>query len=174
MVEIRKIAENDIKVLQEIGKQTFFETFTSENSEENMIEYLENEFSTEKLRSELRNKSSLFYFAESDGKVVGYLKINLGDAQTEINDINSLEIERIYVLKEFFRKGVGQKLLDMAIKKTKELKKDYVWLGVWEHNTRAIRFYEKNGFFAFDKHIFRLGEDEQTDIMMRFNPVHKL
>ena len=138
-MEIRRITENDIRKLQEIGKQTFFETFSAENSENNMINYLETEFSTEKLSCELRNQSSLFYFAESDKNVIGYLKINFGEAQSEMKNINALEIERIYVLKEFLRKGVGQKLLDMAIKKAKELKKDYVWLGVWEHNSPEFR-----------------------------------
>jgi ribosomal protein S18 acetylase RimI-like enzyme len=42
-----------------------------------------------------------------------------------------------------------------------------VWLGVWEKNLRAISFYEKNGFIAFDQHIFQLGDDRQTDIMMK-------
>jgi ribosomal protein S18 acetylase RimI-like enzyme len=49
----------------------------------------------------------------------------------------------------------------------KALHSAYVWLGVWEKNARAIRFYEKNGFVAFDKHLFKLGDEEQTDIMMK-------
>ncbi len=168
-MDIIKITENDINQLQEIGKQTFFETFSSDNSEENMIEYLEKEFSTEKLIGQLRNRNSLFYFAKYEGKVCGYLKINFGNAQTEINDNNSLEIERIYVLKKFQGKGVGQKLYDKATEIAKTNKLEFIWLGVWEHNTRAIIFYDRNGFRAFDKHIFKLGDDEQTDILMKYN-----
>ena len=157
----------DIEKLKEIGKLTFAETFSSENSEEDMREYLEEGFSTEKLKTELTDKNAEFFFAELDDKVVGYLKVNFGQSQTEIKDENALEIERIYVLKAFHGKKVGQILCDKAIELAKEKSVEYVWLGVWEQNPRAIRFYEKNGFVAFDKHIFKLGNDEQTDIMMK-------
>ena len=166
-MNIRKINIQDIEKLKEIGKLTFAETFSSENSEENMKEYLESGFSTEKLTAELTDQNAEFYFAELDGKTIGYLKVNVGQSQTEIRDKNALEIERIYVLKEFHGKKVGQILYDKAIELAKEKNVEYVWLGVWEQNPRAIRFYEKNGFKAFDKHVFKLGTDKQTDIMMK-------
>ena len=166
-IKTRKATINDLEELQKIGKLTFNETFSSENSEENMKEYLENGFSTEKLKTELADKDSEIYFAELDGKVIGYLKVNFGQTQTEIQDENTLEIERIYVLKEFHGKKVGQILSEKAIEISEQKQVAYVWLGVWEENPRAIRFYEKNGFVAFDKHIFKLGQDEQTDIMMK-------
>ncbi|GAB3650920.1 GNAT family N-acetyltransferase [Echinicola sediminis] len=166
-MKIRKVNLQDIEKLKDIGKRTFAETFSSENSEEDMVEYLENGFSTEKLTAELNDQSSEFYFAEFEGKTIGYLKVNTGQSQTEIKDKNALEIERIYVLKEFHGKKVGQMLYEKAIELAKEKDVEYVWLGVWEQNPRAIRFYEKNGFVAFDKHIFKLGNDEQTDIMMK-------
>lgn len=166
-ITIRKITVSDINELQKIGKLTFEETFSSENSEENMTEYLENAFATETIKAELTDKNSEFYFAEQNGKTIGYLKVNIGQSQTEIKDENTLEIERIYVLKEFHGKSVGQLLYDKAIEVAKQKGSDYVWLGVWEENPRAINFYKKNGFVEFDKHIFRLGSDEQTDIMMK-------
>lgn len=166
-MKIRKVNAGDIQRLQQIGKQTFAETFASENSEEDMREYLENGFSVEKLAAELADENAEFYFAEDSGKVIGYLKLNTGQSQTEIRGANALEIERIYVLQEFHGKKVGQLLYDKALECAKAKKVDYVWLGVWEQNPRAIRFYEKNGFIAFDKHIFKLGNDEQTDIMMK-------
>lgn len=166
-IKIRRINTNDSTELQKIGKLTFFETFASQNSEENMTEYLENGFSIEKIKAELEDKNAEFYFAEFNQEAIGYLKVNFGQSQTEIKDENALEIERIYVLKEFHGKKVGQILFEKALELAKTKKVDYVWLGVWEENQRAIRFYEKNGFVAFDKHIFKLGNDEQTDIMMR-------
>lgn len=166
-MNIRKVSLNDIEHLREIGKLTFTETFSSDNSEENMKEYLENGFSTEKIKSELIDKNVEFYFAELDGKVIGYLKVNVGESQTEMVVKNALEIERIYVLKEFHGKKVGQILYDKALELAKEKNVKNVWLGVWEENPRAIRFYKKNGFVEFDKHIFKLGNDEQTDIMMK-------
>ncbi|MDV3892836.1 N-acetyltransferase [Elizabethkingia anophelis] len=166
-MEIRKTTLNDIKLLQDIGRKTFFETFSESNSEENMRKYLEDGFSIEKLTEELNNKHSEFYFAVMDEKVLGYLKLNFGASQTELKDTNSLEIERIYVLQEYHGKKVGQVLYEKAIQVAYEKEAIYVWLGVWEENPRAIRFYEKNGFVEFDKHIFKLGDDEQTDIMMK-------
>jgi len=166
-IKIKKATEQDIDRLQKIGKQTFAETFSSENSEENMREYLEKEFSTEKLKSELTDENSEFHFANLDNETIGYLKINIGQSQTEIKGTNSLEIERIYVLREFHGKKVGQILYDKAIEIAKGNNVDYVWLGVWEQNLRAIRFYKKNGFVEFNKHVFILGGDEQTDIMMK-------
>lgn len=166
-IEIVKVKPNEILILQKIGRQTFQETFSDFNSEENMKNYLEEGFSVEKLTLELCSKDSEFYFATHDNEIIGYLKVNFGDAQTELKDNKALEIERIYVLNAFHGKRVGQLLYDKAITIAKEKGVEYVWLGVWENNVRAMRFYTKNGFVAFDKHIFKLGDDEQTDIMMR-------
>ncbi|MBD0724150.1 GNAT family N-acetyltransferase [Flavobacterium sp. L1I52] len=166
-IEIIKITISDITELQRIGRQTFKETFADSNSEENMKSYLEEDFSLEKLIKEVNNEYSEFYFAKIDNEVIGYLKVNFGESQTELKDNKALEIERIYVLKEFHGKNVGQLLYNKAIEVAEQKGSEYVWLGVWEQNPRAIRFYEKNGFVAFDKHIFKLGNDEQTDIMMK-------
>lgn len=166
-VEIKKVMLNDIEQLQKISRQTFSETFSAGNTEENMEMYLDKEFSLEKLSAELNDKNAEFYFATENNKVIGYLKLNFGQSQTELKDNKALEIERIYVLKEFYGKKVGQLLYDRAIQIARQKNADYIWLGVWEENLRAIRFYKKNGFVEFDKHIFRLGNDEQTDIMMK-------
>lgn len=166
-IVIEKIKIDDIEKLQRIAKKTFFETFSPYNSAENMEKYLNDKFSEEKLLSELKNKDSEFFFAIYLGDVVGYLKVNSGDAQTELQDKNSLEIERIYVLKDFHGKKVGQILYDKALEIAQNKNLQYVWLGVWEENHRAVQFYKKNGFVEFDKHIFKFGDEEQTDLMMR-------
>lgn len=166
-IAIEKITINDIVQLQEIGRQTFYETFSAGNTEENMTKYLEEGFSVAKLTSELSDSNAEFYFATLHDKAIGYLKLNFGQSQTELQDDKALEIERIYVLKDFHGKSVGQLLYDQAIQIARQKNADYVWLGVWEENPRAIKFYKKNGFVEFDKHIFKLGNDEQTDIMMK-------
>jgi ribosomal protein S18 acetylase RimI-like enzyme len=163
----RRITLDDLEKLQKIGRKTFEETFSESNSKENMRSYLDEGFSKEKLTAELNNKDSEFYFAILKDEVIGYLKVNFGESQTELKDSKALEIERIYVSKEFHGKSVGQLLYDKAIQIAKQKDSEYVWLGVWEENPRAIGFYKKNGFVEFDKHIFRLGDDEQTDIMMK-------
>lgn len=167
MNEITKVSLNDIDQLQKIGRQTFYETFATRNTEENMTKYLDEAFSLEKLTTELNDNNAEFYFAAMDEKIVGYLKLNFGHSQTEIKDDRGVEIERIYVLKEYQGKKVGQSLYEKAVNIAKQKNADYVWLGVWKENLRAINFYKKNGFVEFDKHIFKLGNDEQTDILMK-------
>jgi diamine N-acetyltransferase len=166
-IDIRKLTPEDILQLQKISRQTFRETFSSGNTEENMKKYLDEDLSNERLTAELSDPNSEFYFALLDGEVIGYLKLNFGQSQTEIKDNRAVEIERIYVLKEFQGKKLGQLLYDKAINIATQKNADYVWLGVWEENLKAINFYKRNGFAEFDRHVFKLGDDEQKDIMMK-------
>lgn len=170
-IAIKKIGLEQLFPLQEIGRKTFYDTFFESDSEESMKAYLATSFSTEKLTAELENPNSEFYFATQNEVVIGYLKVNFGAAQTELQDANAVEIERIYVLQDYHGKQVGQLLFEKAMAIAKSNRCDYIWLGVWEENHRALQFYTKNGFVAFDKHIFVLGEEEQTDIMMKLKLV---
>ena len=115
----------------------------------------------------MNHPDSEFFIAWEVEAPVGYLKINTGQAQTEPQGDTALEIERIYVLKAYHGKKVGQLLYEQALDMAQQQNKSLIWLGVWEENPRAIRFYEKNGFIAFDKHIFKFGDDQQTDILMK-------
>lgn len=166
-IEIRRLIGEDARRLQQIGRITFEQTFSSSNSNENMEKYLKEGFSLSKLQGEIDDPNAEFYFAMQDNNIIGYLKLNIGQSQTEIKNENALEIERIYVLKEFHGQNIGQQLFEKAVERALSQKVDFIWLGVWEENRRAIQFYTKNGFIAFDKHIFRLGDEEQTDIMMK-------
>ena len=166
-MKIRKINIDDLEALRNLSIQTFKETFEEVNTEEDMQKYLLENLSIEKLNSELENPNSEFYFAENNDEILGYLKLNFKDAQTEKLEENHFEIERIYVLKAFLGQKIGQILFDKAIEIGREKNLEYVWLGVWEENHRAIRFYEKNDFEIFGKHDFVLGKDVQTDLLMK-------
>lgn len=166
-VKISPVTANDVLQLQRIAKETFLQTFSDINTEENMNKYLSEGFSVEQLKEELNNELSLFYFAKLEDEVIGYLKLNTGEAQKENRKENALEIERIYLLKDFHGKKVGQFLYQKAIDVATEKAMDYVWLGVWEKNFKAIAFYKKNGFVEFDQHVFMLGDDRQIDLMMK-------
>lgn len=166
-IRIEPATLRDLQALQTIGRNTFTETFSASNTPENMQRYLAENFTAEKLSAELQNPGSRFFLATSAGEVIGYLKVNTGNAQTELQDGASLEIERIYVSAAFHGKNAGQLLYEKALSVAQELGKSYIWLGVWEKNPRAIRFYEKNGFVAFDQHVFVMGDDRQLDVMMR-------
>jgi len=132
-----------------------------------MEAYASNAFTLQRLEQELNNPDSAFYFALYDKQVAGYIKLNRNTAQTEFADTDALEVERIYVLSEYQGKQIGRHLLKFAIQTAIEAKLSYIWLGVWEHNAGAIRFYEGNGFKQFSSHPFMLGNDKQTDILMK-------
>lgn len=164
---IKKASIQDLSTLQSLGRETFYETFAQHNSQEEMQNYLDKSFALDKLTDELNHHDSQFFIVWEENTPVGYLKVNTGTAQTELQDETSLEIERIYVKSSHHGKKVGQVLYEKALEIAQKENKKYIWLGVWEENKRAVSFYKKNGFVEFDKHIFRLGSEEQTDLMMK-------
>ena len=166
-IEIKRIGQSEIEELQKVSIQTFIETFGAVNTEENMKLYLDESFNKESLLAELANPESEFYFAIDHNYVIGYLKFNVGSAQTELQDSKSLEIERIYVLGAYQRNRIGQLLFDFAMKTARDRGYEYIWLGVWEKNYKAQNFYQKNGLSQFDSHIFVLGKEKQTDLLMK-------
>jgi ribosomal protein S18 acetylase RimI-like enzyme len=166
-LKIIQASVEDVQTLQVIARETFFESFAAGTNADDMQAYLEDKFSIEQLQNELQHPESIFFIAWDQDKAIGYLKVNTGQAQTDLRDETSLEIQRIYVKSDYHGKSVGQLLCAKALEIAHKHQKSYIWLGVWEKNPRAIRFYEKHGFFAFDAHIFEMGDDQQTDIMMK-------
>lgn len=166
-VRLVRVGPDEIKALQTLSIRTFTEAFSKDNEEANMQAYLNTNLTEEKLTAEMSHPGSQFYFAVTGDRNIGYLKINFGQAQTDLQDESSLEIERIYILSEFQGKKIGQFLLDQALLIAAEQGLSYIWLGVWDKNQGAIKFYGRNGFAAFDQHPFMLGTEEQTDIMMK-------
>ncbi len=167
-VKIIAVQLEDSQKLLQIGRNTFYDAFGPPvNTEENIQSYLSEKFTLEQVHKELLNPNSFFYFAILTNEIVGYLKLNIANAQTEYVEGNALEIERIYVVKEQQGKNIGQSLLHKSLKVAKDKHADYIWLGVWDQNPGAIKFYKRNGFKIFDKHTFTLGTEVQTDIMMK-------
>ena len=166
-MKIKKCGLNDVLDLQKIYRQTFYETFATQNSEENMRKFLDEAYSEQKLKSELEDKESETFLAVENQKTLGVLKINTGNAETESGFENSLEIQRIYVLKEAKGLGIGTAFMNLAEKKARELGVSFIWLGVWEKNFPAQKFYTDKGFRKFSEHSFVLGDDVQTDFLMK-------
>lgn len=167
MIEIKKATIEDLNTIKTLGKQTYTETFAKNNTPKNNAKYLNKNFNSNQLSIEISNTNSSFYLAYYENQPIGFLKTNQSDAQTEYFEEPTLEIQRIYVLQAFHGKKIGQLLLDVAIKIAKQLAVDFIWLGVWEENHKALHFYTKNGFVTFDKHVFVLGDDKQTDLLMK-------
>jgi diamine N-acetyltransferase len=158
----------DVEVLWKLSRQTFIEAFAHQNSAEDMDIYVNTSLAKERLDEEWKNVDSEFYFLKNEkSEIMGYFKINYNDAQNEKLGNDHLELERIYIIKEYQNLGLGTKILDFIIEKSKAWKISKLWLGVWEENHHAIRFYERNGFEKFSEHFFYLGKDKQLDVLMK-------
>ncbi len=167
MVTIKKVEKPELNTLLQYSKKTFYEFFAHLNDPNHFEAYVAVAFAPEKMLSELTNPNSEFYFALIQGDIAGYIKLNCQDAQNEFKDENGLEVERIYVSGVYHGKHVGRQLLNFAIDRGIKLQKDFIWLGVWEHNQKAIGFYQHHGFEFCGSHDFILGEDRQTDLLMK-------
>ena len=167
-INIRTASIDDARLLAELGALTFHETFMPSNTKEDMELYLAKNFSTERLESELKEKGTTFIIAELSGQAIGYAKMRTApDEPDGLNESNQIEIERIYSRKEYLGKAVGKTLMEACLGIAIDGGYKVAWLGVWEHNPRAISFYEKWGFKKFGTHPFLLGTDMQTDILMK-------
>ena len=166
-VSIRSCIPQDAEAILSLGIRTFRDTFDEMNTAENMMLYLSKNFTLKKIRKELSEPHSVFFIAEADDTAIGYARVraNKPEGSTE----EALEIERIYADKKFIGKRVGYLLMNTCLHYAREHGYGTVWLGVWEHNKRAIAFYEKWGFEKFSSHPFLVGNDLQTDLMMKKN-----
>ena len=165
--ELRKANLSDLPELLALARTSFVQAFTAGNKPENVQAYLAEAFTEDKLTKEIQETASTFIVASLAGKLVGYTKLNLSAAHADVQDPASVEVARLYTLEEVWGTGLGQVLLDAAIAFGRQEGKTWLWLGVWEHNARAIRFYEKNGLCIFGSHPFPFGDEIQTDWLMR-------
>ncbi|WP_242505331.1 GNAT family N-acetyltransferase [Bifidobacterium pseudolongum] len=166
MPMIEMAQSTDVNTIRDLSIATFAETFASLNTEEDMEQYNERHFSTDELQREIDNPDSTFVVAKVDGVPAGYMKVNVGDAQTEEMLGNRMEVQRLYILRQYKRNGLGARFMHTAFDMARVQGKSVIWLGVWEHNDAAIAFYKRMGFVQFGSHDFVLGEDRQTDLLM--------
>ena len=166
-ITIQKATIADAPALLALSKETFFEFFGPVNDPANMEAYSATAFTLQKMLEEISNPGSEFYFGLLFNRVIGYLKVNFDEAQTELRANDAMEVERIYLAGEHHGKRFGNQLLTFAEEIAKDRKLKYVWLGVWEHNHKAINFYTRNGYSVFSSHEFLLGDDRQTDLLMK-------
>lgn len=165
-MKIRKANINDAKLLADLGSKTFYDTYHKHNTVDDMEQYLSSNFTIKHLEDELNLASNDFYIAEKNNEVVGYIKISESVPPKEVSHLQTLEIARIYAVETLHGKGVGTMLLKKAFDIAMLRSKDIVWLGVWQKNDKAIRFYKKNGFVIVAATQFTLGTDVQDDWIM--------
>lgn len=166
-LEIRHAGGDDAALLSDLGARTFAETFAADNSPENMAAYLAAAFTPEQQAAELADTQSSIFIAETDEVAVGYAMLRSGDAPESVTGEKPIELVRLYVSRESLGSGVGAALMQVCIEDAKRGGHDTLWLGVWEHNTRAQAFYRKWNFVNVGTHVFQLGDDPQTDFLMQ-------
>jgi diamine N-acetyltransferase len=166
-ITIRSCSLHDVNTIVSLGIRTFRDTFDDVNTTENMMMYINEKFTLRKIREEIEEPGSLFFLAERNGKAIGYARVRTSQQLSELNGTNALEIERLYADKTFIGTGVGKALMNTCMDYARQKGFTMVWLGVWEHNLRAIEFYKKIGFEKFSHHVFMLGHDAQVDHLMK-------
>lgn len=168
-MKIRYANENESSLLADLGRKTFYDSFIDGNTEQDMALYLSEHFSAELQLSEIKDLNTIFLIAEINGVAVGYTKLKGQSSGDGVTGTNPMELQRIYSIKEYIGKGVGAELMKASISVAKEKGFNCIWLGVWEKNERAIKFYERWGFKKVGKYLFTLGNDTQTDFTMELS-----
>lgn len=169
LISIREATPDDAKALTDLAYTTFWDAFAHhpKNAPDDLNHYMRQAFSLEQISAELEDDKSIFLIAEIEGEPAGYAKIIIGAIEEGITAERPIELNRLYSHQQFLGKGIGQALMDACFERAKADGHDVMWLGVWEFNPRAQRFYEKNGFRVVGSHVFQLGEDPQTDLLMQ-------
>lgn len=167
-ITIRRITSADVTALSAIAKQTFFDTFTGTCTAADMNSFLEDYFNEQQIAKELGNANDYFFFAEMDNKPAGYIRFMEDyDNLPLIKQWKAMELKRIYVLKEYHGQGIAQQLMQFCIDFCVKENYDVIYLGVWEHNQRAQKFYEKYDFVnSGHTHNFPIGSTPQTDLWL--------
>lgn len=166
-LRIKVACTNDTEVVSWLGRTTFSETYGSHNDQKNFQKYLEDSFSVESTQQQLEDTGNFFLLAQLEQKTIGYAKLRENNKPFHDKTINAVELERIYVLKDYQGEGVGQNLLDKCLAFAQLRKYPVMWLGVWEKNLKAVKFYQRQGFVVFGSHKFQLGDEEQNDLLMK-------
>lgn len=168
-ITIRQATIADAKALTDLAYTTFWDAFAHhpKNAPDDLNHYMRQAFNLDQTTKELDEEKSVFLIAEIDGEPAGYAKLITDTIEDGITAERPIELNRLYSHQQFLGKGIGQALMDASFERAKADGRDVIWLGVWEFNPRAQRFYEKNGFRVVGSHVFQLGEDPQTDLLMQ-------
>lgn len=167
MIEIREAALQDIPAMRQVAISSYADTFAASNSKENMEAFFEEAYNLEKLEEELQEQNSRLLLALEGDAQVGFLRLRESGEVVNLLGQNTIELQRLYVLTSAQGKSVGRLLMETAIAYARQKKYEWIWLGVWEKNIRAQRFYENWGFEKFSEHTFWMGDDPQIDWLLK-------
>jgi ribosomal protein S18 acetylase RimI-like enzyme len=164
---IRQATESDAELIADLSRQTFYDSFAEYNTKENMDKFMNEQFTREKLIDEVTQPWHVFFLAFLNDEPVGYVKLRDSSVPMKLQGQSCIEIARIYSIQKTIGRGVGKRLMQACHDIAKQKGKKILWLGVWEANQRAVDFYMKWGFKKFGDQKFVLGDDIQTDWLMK-------
>ena len=141
-----------------LATTTFYEAYFEQDAPHDLAAYIGESFCLDGIESELADTNSTFYIIFLDEKAVGYAKLIAGSRDPSLTAESTIELKRIYILERVWRKGVGEMLLEHCMKAARHLGNESIWLGVWEQNSQARRFYEKQGFMQTGTLEFPYGD----------------
>jgi len=167
MITVRNAILEDAELIADMSRQTFYDSFAKENTREDMDKFMNEQFTKEQLMKEVGAERNIFLLAYEGDEAVGYVRMRENNIPPELGTDKAIEIARIYAVQTAIGKGVGSVLMQKCIDIARERKHHTIWLGVWEHNQRAIDFYTRWGFEKFADHDFILGNDVQKDWLMK-------
>lgn len=165
-VTIRRGTHADAGLLSELGARTFSEAFAADNTPEDLAAYMATSFNVQQLTAQLDDPASTFLIAEVNGNAAGYARLLAREPAEGIAGAKPVELVRLYVLREWLGRGIGEQLMRACIDAARQAGHETIWLGVWERNARAQAFYRKWNFRTVGEHIFPLGADRQRDLLM--------
>jgi len=165
--QIRHASAADAATLAALAERTFRDTFTEVNTPENMAAHAAASYGIDKQRAEIESDRIRTLLVELDGVVAGYAQLRNGHHPDCVSAENAIELWRFYIDRSGIGRGLAQRLMQAVVVEAAEWNGRALWLGVWEHNPRAIAFYRKCGFVEVGAHVFRLGDDAQTDLIMQ-------
>jgi diamine N-acetyltransferase len=174
-IRIRRADAGDAEVLTEFAERIFRETFEADNNPDDMAAYLAEAFGVDRQSAEIAEPSSIVLLAEdiagsgSDATplpLAGYSHLTAGELPDCVHGPTPLELKRFYIDRAWQGTGLAQLLMRTTFDAAIASGARTLWLGVWEHNPRAIAFYRKFDFVEVGSHDFMLGQDRQTDIIM--------
>ena len=167
-VEIKRAGTEDAQLLSDLSNITFIETYRDGAPDKELLAFMEECYSEEVIRKELQDPDDYYYIAYADGFPAGYMRLTEDEPNYPLQKkYRAIHLKRIYVLKEYHSKKIGAALMSFALQFAKEKNYDLVWLGVWEHNPKAMSFYKKWGFIDIDHpHEFYVGNTVHTDYWM--------
>lgn len=167
MVQLKRTTTADVAALRQLAIKTQVDTFGAFNSESNMNAYLSQAYSLEKMTQELSEPGSLNYLAFLGDRLVGFMRLRRNPEVEHLLGPNSIELQRLYVDTSLKGQGIGGVMMQEALDFAVSSGFDWIWLGVWEANFAAQKFYQKWGFERFSEHVFQMGDDPQTDWLLR-------